>query len=200
MLFRSLTGWVNLQSESHVGLLVLNTFNISVPRGKIPQEWRWCERRVGFVGRKVRKVVQSWDGSDGIEEEVPLEQEEEDSGGWMDEDGKYVDGLLGFTVESVKASGHIITIEGNLLQNESDVGQANSVGHVQAIDIALRSVPRPVPPPPIPPPPVRGGKDGDTDLEEMLDRLQNVEGKERDRKKEKKDRGERKGGGREGEK
>ena len=103
----------------------------------------------------------------------------------MDGDGKYVDGLLGFTVESVKASGHIITIEGNLLQNEGSVGQANSAGHVQTIDIAVRSIP--IAPPPIPPLPVRGSREGGVSLE-MLDRLQNVESKERERKKEKKDR------------
>ena len=177
-----LEGWVNLQSESHVGLLVLNTFNISVPRGKIPQGWRWCEKRVGFVGRKVGKVVRSWDGEEAEVLEEQVEEEEEDLGGWVDEGGKYVDGLLWLTVESVKASGHIITIEGNLLQNEDDIGQANSVSHVRSIDMAL-----PAALPPIPPPPIRGGEGGGAGLK-LPSRLGEMEGKEGGWKKEKKDR------------
>lgn len=172
-----LEGWVNLQSESHVGLLVLNTFNISVPRGKIPAGWRWCERRVGFVKRKIGEVVQDKDGEEEMPEKL-VEEEEEDLGGWVDEDGKYVDGLLGFTVESVKASGHIITIEGNLLHNEDDAGQANSVGYVQTMNLAMRPVS--AAPPPIP-------KEGDVRLE-VMDGLEKMERKERERKREKKER------------
>jgi len=110
-----LEGWVNLQSESHVGLLVLNTFNVSVPRGKIPGPWRWCEKRVGFTPARGKPVPE---GVEGEEEET-----EEDLGGWVNEKGEYVDGLLRFKVETVKASGHIIAIEGNLLESEADAGQ-----------------------------------------------------------------------------
>ena len=127
-------GWVNLQSESHVGLLVLNTFNVSVPRGKIPAGWRWCETREGFISKAekrenhmkkaVEEIRQTEDKSIGEDEEgaeeeenAHVEEEEEDLGGWMDENGNYVDGMLRVKVASVRASGHIIAIEGDLLLN-----------------------------------------------------------------------------------
>ncbi|KAI5807616.1 hypothetical protein DFH27DRAFT_547026 [Peziza echinospora] len=159
----TLEGCVNLQSQSHIGLLVLNTFNASVPREKIPKGWRWCEKRPGFVGRMVKAVrmvrrrkskavsdeagdAESGDADamEGVqpthpeqkdaeaepenpqeeedeneqdfeEVEEEFEEEEEDMGGWVDEFGSIVDGMLSFTVDSVRASGHIVAIEGSLL-------------------------------------------------------------------------------------
>ncbi|KAF8474220.1 hypothetical protein BDZ91DRAFT_675601, partial [Kalaharituber pfeilii] len=109
-----LEGWVNLQSESHVGLLVLNTFNASVRRERIPAGWKWCAKRVGWKGAKRR---------------LDEEDEEEDTGGWMDSRGNYVDGLVKLRVESFKASGHIIAIEGSLLESDHDAGQPPAAGN-----------------------------------------------------------------------
>ncbi|RPB25205.1 hypothetical protein L211DRAFT_836529 [Terfezia boudieri ATCC MYA-4762] len=142
-----LEGWVNLQSESHIGLLVLNTFNVSVPRGKIPRRWSWCEKRVGFAPAEVKPVeeelkdpesMEGVEGAEGLEEE---EEAEEDLGGWMDEKGEYVDGLLRFKVETVKASGHIIAIEGNLLESEADAGQGcNTSSLARGRNLSIRPV------------------------------------------------------------
>lgn len=120
-----------MQSESHIGLLVLNTFNVSVPRGKIPAGWKWCEKREGFLPKKISSEAEKMEGIEGAElgdeaENGEQEEEEEDLGGWQNEKGEYVDGLLRFKVESVKASGHIIAIEGNLLEVEGDIGQGTS--------------------------------------------------------------------------
>lgn len=153
-----LEGWVNLQSESHIGLLVLNTFNVSIPRDKIPGEWRWCEKRVGFTPAEVRPVeegpgdVESMEGVEGGErgemgsgegegDEEEEEEAEEDLGGWMNEKGEYVDGLLRFKVETVKASGHIIAIEGNLLESEADAGQGSNTSNLgKARELPIRPV------------------------------------------------------------
>ncbi|KAF8448193.1 hypothetical protein BGX38DRAFT_1189940 [Terfezia claveryi] len=142
-----LEGWVNLQSESHIGLLVLNTFNVSIPRGKIPRAWGWCEERVGFTPAGVKPVEEepkdlgSMEGVEGAEGSEKDGEAEEDLGGWMNEKGEYVDGLLRFRVETVRASGHIIAIEGNLLESEADAGQGcNASSLARGRDLSIRPV------------------------------------------------------------
>ncbi|KAH0608145.1 uncharacterized protein H6S33_002197 [Morchella sextelata] len=99
-----LQGWVNLQSASHVGLLVENTWNVSIPKEKIPESWSYHE-----VGEE-----EGMEGMEGVE----YGNAEIDAGGWMDANGEYVDGLLKFQVESVQAIGHIFSMEGSLLNTE----------------------------------------------------------------------------------
>lgn len=111
-----LQGWVNLQSASHIGLLVENTWNVSIPKEKIPEEWKWCEVREGFVPKVVEVPKVEGEEETGMEgvEYAP----EHDAGGWMDADGEYVEGLLKFQVESINAMGHIFSMEGSLLNTE----------------------------------------------------------------------------------
>lgn len=117
-----LQGWVNLQSASHVGLLVENTWNVSIPKEKIPAGWSYHEMREGFVPKK---AVSKEGGGEGVEESVGMGMEdieyapEHDTGGWMNHNDEYVDGLLRFQVESVKAMGHIFSMEGSLLNAEA---------------------------------------------------------------------------------
>ncbi|KAI5850320.1 hypothetical protein DFP73DRAFT_538922 [Morchella snyderi] len=120
-----LQGWVNLQSASHVGLLVENTWNVSIPKEKIPESWSYHEVREGFIPKKPKALVSNEageveEGTEGMEgmEGVEYGNAETDAGGWMDANGEYVDGLLGFQVESIQAIGHIFSMEGSLLNSE----------------------------------------------------------------------------------
>lgn len=117
-----LQGWVNLQSASHVGLLVENTWNVSIPKEKIPESWSYHEVREGFTPKKSEAPVPNEAGEveEGMEgmEGVEYGNAETDAGGWMDANGEYVDGLLKFQVESVQAIGHIFSMEGSLLNAE----------------------------------------------------------------------------------
>lgn len=110
-----LEGWVNLQSASHVGLLVENTWNVSIPKEKIPNNWTYHEVREGFVPKKTAVPIDEGGEMEGIEYGNKLEH---DTGGWMDANGEYVDGLLRFQVESITAMGHIFSMEGSLLNTE----------------------------------------------------------------------------------
>lgn len=119
-----LQGWVNLQSASHVGLLVENTWNVSIPKEKIPAGWSYHEVREGFVPRKVEvpKENRGGDGEEGAEMEEMEDivyAPEHDTGGWMNDSDEYVDGLLRFQVESVRAMGHIFSMEGSLLNTKA---------------------------------------------------------------------------------
>lgn len=120
-----LQGWVNLQSASHVGLLVENTWNVSISKEKIPAGWSYHEVREGFVPKKIqvpKEKEEEDDPAEGAEVEGMEDMEyapEHDTGGWMNDSEEYVDGLLRFQVESVKAMGHIFSMEGSLLNTEA---------------------------------------------------------------------------------
>jgi len=90
-----LQGWVNLQSASHIGLLVDNTWNVSIPFARIPEGWKYTE------------------GEDAEDEDGAAVE-----GAWVDENGKKVEELLRFVVESVNAGGSIFIMEGSLLDRE----------------------------------------------------------------------------------
>jgi DNA-directed RNA polymerase I subunit RPA43 len=97
-----LQGWVNLQSASHIGLLVDNTWNVSIPMARIPETWKYVENEAPAVTEEGEMEV------DGAEEETS-------EGTWITEKGAKVEGLLRFVVESVKAGGSIFIMEGSLL-------------------------------------------------------------------------------------
>ncbi|KAA8904569.1 hypothetical protein FN846DRAFT_952589 [Sphaerosporella brunnea] len=102
-----LQGYVNLQSASHIGLLVDNTWNVSIPLARIPEGWKYTE-------------------SDGAEEMEVDEAEETAAtaeGSWVNEKGEKVEGQLKFEVESVKAGGSIFIMEGSLL-NQGKIKKA----------------------------------------------------------------------------
>ncbi|KAI5858812.1 hypothetical protein BZA05DRAFT_382524 [Tricharina praecox] len=96
-----LKGWVNLQSASHIGLLVDNTWNVSIPFARIPEMWKYKDAAAGT--------------EDGMEVDQGAESVE---GAWVDEKGERIEGLLKFVVESVKGGGSIFIMEGTLLDRE----------------------------------------------------------------------------------
>jgi len=101
-----LKGWVNLQSASHIGLLVDNTWNVSIPFARIPETWKY---------KDAAAVAAAADAEDGMEVEQDAEAAE---GAWVNEKGEKIEGLLKFVVESVRGGGSIFIMEGTLLARE----------------------------------------------------------------------------------
>jgi len=87
-----LKGWVNMAGASHVGLLVENTWNVAIPRERIPEGWTWIEEAA--------------EGGEGAGA---------NGGYWTDGKGKKVEAFRKFKVEAVKAMGHKVSMEGSLL-------------------------------------------------------------------------------------
>ncbi|TGZ83970.1 hypothetical protein EX30DRAFT_296123, partial [Ascodesmis nigricans] len=83
-------GHVNLVSKSHIGLLVDNTWNVSIPLARIPDTWKWVEAAKAGEGH----------------------------GYWSNDEGAKVEGDLRFEVQEVKAGGSLFLIEGSLLERE----------------------------------------------------------------------------------
>lgn len=110
-----LKGWVNLSSASHVGLLVENTWNVAVGREKIPTDWTWIEeeeKEEGEGGGGDGRVEGDANGDPHAQSEA--------GGHWVDGNGEKVAGLREFKVDGVKAMGHMVSMEGSLL----DIGVA----------------------------------------------------------------------------
>ncbi|KAH0564888.1 hypothetical protein GP486_001727 [Trichoglossum hirsutum] len=77
-------GWVNLQSEGHIGLVCWNLFNASIERKRLPREWKWVGGRTTKKSRPEEGMAKEADGEAG--------------GYYVDGKGKKVEGLVEFKV------------------------------------------------------------------------------------------------------
>lgn len=103
-----LRGGVNLQSAGHIGLLVENTWNVSIPIARIPEGWKYQEGTVAAAAAGTEAGAMDTDSADTGENGMQ-------DGSWLDGTGKKVEKMLLFQVESVQAGGSIFIIEGSLL-------------------------------------------------------------------------------------
>ncbi|KAF1985573.1 hypothetical protein K402DRAFT_394554 [Aulographum hederae CBS 113979] len=100
---------VNLQNESHIGLIVWNLFSASIERSRIPKDWKWREEwedQSGYNG-------------DGHDYQNAAE------GYWVDGHGDPVEGQLTFRIcdfETINEGGErgIMAISGTLLGEEEE--------------------------------------------------------------------------------
>ncbi|KAK8153822.1 hypothetical protein IWX90DRAFT_139432 [Phyllosticta citrichinensis] len=92
-------GFVNLQNESHLGLVCWNLFSASIDRRRLPEDWAWVEADDAQTG---------------------------DQGHFVDGEGKKVDGVIKFRIRdfetspSTDADRGFITIEGSLLPEDKE--------------------------------------------------------------------------------
>ncbi|KAG4305206.1 hypothetical protein PORY_001376 [Pneumocystis oryctolagi] len=89
-------GTVNLQSPSHIGLLVSGFFNASIPKKAIPKNWMYQE----VMSQK--------------------EVEQNENGYWIDQDKKAVKigDKISFWTVKLETIGGIVSIEGTLLSKK----------------------------------------------------------------------------------
>lgn len=103
-------GWVNLQNESHLGLVCWNLFSASIERKRLPAEWKWMDHNSATNA--------SADGS------VPAQVE--GGGHFVDANGTKIDGLIKFCVKdfetapSSESERGFVSIEGTLLSEEEE--------------------------------------------------------------------------------
>lgn len=90
-----LEGAIKLMGPSHIGILILGTFNASIPLTLIPQDWTFEE---------------NFEGDDGF---------------WKDSAGTplAIDQTLRFKTVGIKKGANILSVEGSLLEQVSSVKQ-----------------------------------------------------------------------------
>ena len=125
-------GYVNLQSESTIGLLCLNFFNASIERKRLPKEWKWIAGGMRIARRrKLKKAAKdTMSDSDEVEadEDDAAEQTLEDAQGYFqDQAGKKVEGLVQFRVKNLDTSKSMdrengfVSIEGTMLSESEEL-------------------------------------------------------------------------------
>ncbi len=99
----ALEGYVNMQSPSHIGLLVHDIFNATIKKDGIPRGW-------SFVPNETN--------DEEIEEENNIDNKKKfkSLGYWIDENGIPIDdGKFKFAVRKVYISGRFVSIDGTLI-------------------------------------------------------------------------------------
>lgn len=105
-------GWINLQSPSHIGLLIHDTFNATIKRDVIPAEWTFVPNQEDQNGETGNTPAEDEEGSTVAQ---AIDQFPKSLGYWVDENGKKIDGKLKFTVRHFNVSGRTVSVQGTLL-------------------------------------------------------------------------------------
>ncbi|KAK9465713.1 hypothetical protein V1512DRAFT_265221 [Lipomyces arxii] len=111
-----LVGQINLQSRSHIGLLVHDVFNASITRDRIPANWQFIETELDEDAAFDTMAEEDADVEGVIELDLKEEMNVKSSGYWIDENGGKVDGKLTLIVESLEISSRVFSINGSLLK------------------------------------------------------------------------------------
>ena len=127
-------GWINLQNESHLGLVCWNLFNASIERKRLPADWKWVasgnEKDSKTKSKAILKFSQEDLSSQGAEEPVEdvtnSNETQEDEGYFEDSQGNRLEGSMRFKVKDLDASmstdreKSYLSIEGTLLGTEAE--------------------------------------------------------------------------------
>ncbi|KAH3666230.1 hypothetical protein OGAPHI_004419 [Ogataea philodendri] len=92
-------GWSYMQSQSHIGLLINDTFNATIKKGGIPPGWRYIPNQV-----------------DEYNTENESEKFGKSLGQWLDENEVPVEGKIRFTIKALHAAGKVVSVEGSLIK------------------------------------------------------------------------------------
>ena len=123
-------GYVNLQSESTLGLLCLNFFSASIERRRLPKEWKWIPSGMKAPERaKLKKAANDASDSDGVamdKDDAAGQTLEDTEGYFQDQEGKKIEGRLHFRVKNVDTSKSMdretgfVSIEGTMLSEDEE--------------------------------------------------------------------------------
>lgn len=85
---------VYMQTPSHIGLLINDTFNASIKKYNIPTSWTFKSNQVDEVSSDDKKTF----------------------GHWLDENETKIEGKLQFTVKAIYTTGRVVSVEGTLIK------------------------------------------------------------------------------------
>ncbi|RDI81109.1 hypothetical protein Vi05172_g8945 [Venturia inaequalis] len=109
---------VNLQNESHIGLILWNVFSVTVEKKRLPSGWKWIETTDGDTEMA---------NGDADDDEQPMKRPSEVWGHWKNEKDEIVEGMLRFTVKDFDVTlpnkdgeQSSLMVEGTLLNEEQE--------------------------------------------------------------------------------
>ncbi|ABN66726.1 DNA-dependent RNA polymerase I subunit A43 [Scheffersomyces stipitis CBS 6054] len=89
-----LEGYIYMQTASHLGLLIHDTFNASIKKYNIPNNWQFIPSQEDEIADAATKSF----------------------GYWVDENESKIEGKLKFTVKTIHTSGKVVSVEGTLIK------------------------------------------------------------------------------------
>lgn len=116
-------GYINMQSPSHIGLLIHDTFNASIKKDFLPADWTFVPNQEDETGGQQEDEGEQQD--DSAAPSVPSGSESRSSpsdnspvsmGFWVDGQGKRVDGMLRFTIRRIHVSTRMVSVQGALAE------------------------------------------------------------------------------------
>ena len=110
-----LQGWINLQNESHLGIVCWNLFNASIQRRQLPRKWSW-----NAVGGRMNPAPDDEDGPTTAS--VAPTRHDRGEGYFIDGRGMAVEGWIQFRLidfETAYSYGKgFLTLEGTMLDDD----------------------------------------------------------------------------------
>lgn len=125
-----LEGWIFIQSASHIGLLIHDTFNASIKKNHIPADWTFVheEEEVDEASNS-----ESRDEEDGKNEEEEAQFPRRSLDHWVDADGERVDGKLKFVVRNVYTTGRVVSVEGSLILDGNEAKERSQAENLPVV-------------------------------------------------------------------
>ncbi|CCH45295.1 DNA-directed RNA polymerase I subunit RPA43 [Wickerhamomyces ciferrii] len=104
-------GLIYMQSPSHIGLLINDTFNASIKKNFIPENWE-------FIPNQLDEFQ---DENQDDEENNSKSKKFQSLGQWNDENNMPIDGKIKFTIRRIHTSGRVVSVEGSLIKPGSEL-------------------------------------------------------------------------------
>lgn len=101
-----LEGYIYMQTASHIGLLLHDTFNASIKKYNIPNDWN-------FIPSQIDEFAE--DENEEANTENKHNNGFKSFGYWVDENEVKIEGKLKFTVKSIHTTGRVVSVEGTLI-------------------------------------------------------------------------------------
>lgn len=105
-------GLIYMQSPSHIGLLINDTFNASIKKNFIPENWT-------FIPNQADEIQDEGENNENSEERN--NKKFQSLGQWVDENEISIDGKIKFTIRRIHTSGRVVSVEGSLIKPGSEL-------------------------------------------------------------------------------
>lgn len=137
-------GYIYMQSPSHIGLLINDTFNASIKKFNIPSDWQFIPSQVDET-----QYDDNDDNSNGNnngngnndDDDDTLQKNKKSSttlGQWVNEDQMPIDGKLTFTIRAIHNTGRVVSVEGSLLTPGKEFDSLPVVPNTKSINKKIK--------------------------------------------------------------
>lgn len=113
-------GYSYMQTPSHIGLLLHDTFNANIKKFNIPSSWEFIPNADDEYSEDQQD--QDEDNGSGANGEGQ-KSNVRSLGYWVDENKVKIDGELKFTIKAIHTAGKLVSVEGTLLQPGQENGR-----------------------------------------------------------------------------